>query len=391
MNIKIVVCCLVLIFAEANGTLSPTKGKKAKKQDKDVKKTGPTDKDVFQRNLVRTDPKVQDILRESGLYGRQTDVKHFISGDVLGYITPWNNDGYENAKRFHGKLDMVSPVWLTVNSKDPFKIPTHDLQKLWLHDMKAADNENHTTKILPRILFEGWSGDDVLELFNNIQKRDKLIRVLTDLTEAYLFDGYVLEIWNQFAFSGAKKKLIISIINSIADGLRKKGLDTVLAVPPLRGMDKELFTKKNFDSLAPHIRYFSLMTYDFSSVQRPGPNAPTEWIRKCIEYLVPDENDPKRAQILMGLNFYGYHYTHTGGGPIVGSQYVKLLEDFKGKIQWDDKSQEHFFELKSNDGGFVFYPTLYSILVRLDLAAELKTGVSIWELGQGLNYFFDTL
>lgn len=65
---------------------------------------------------------------------------------ILSFDQQWNNDGYENAKRFHGKFDMVSPVWLTINSKDPFKIPTHDLQKLWLHDMKAADNENHTTK-----------------------------------------------------------------------------------------------------------------------------------------------------------------------------------------------------------------------------------------------------
>lgn len=88
------------------------------------------------------------------------------------------------------------------------------------------------------------------------------------------------------------------------------------------------------------------MTYDYSNVQHPGPNAPTKWIRKCIEYLVPDVNDIKRSQILMGLNFYGYHYTTTGGGPIVGSQYLEYLQDFKGKIKWDDQSEEHFFELK---------------------------------------------
>jgi chitinase domain-containing protein 1 len=111
-------------------------------------------------------------------------------------------------------------------------------------------------------------------------------------------------------------------------------------------MDKELFSKKAFDLLAPHIRYFSLMTYDYSSVQNPGANAPIEWIRTCVENLVPDSKDIKRSQILMGLNFYGYHYTPTGGGPIVGSQYLKLLENFKGKIQWDDKSEEHFFEVK---------------------------------------------
>lgn len=41
--------------------------------------------------------------------------------------------------------------------------------------------------------------------------------------------------WNQFVFSGAKRKLIIELINTIADGLRKNDLHTILAVPPYRG------------------------------------------------------------------------------------------------------------------------------------------------------------
>lgn len=58
----------------------------------------------------------------------------------------WNGEGYVQAKRFHGKFDMISPVWLTISSKTPLKIPTHDIQKPWLRDMRAADNDNHTVK-----------------------------------------------------------------------------------------------------------------------------------------------------------------------------------------------------------------------------------------------------
>ena len=78
----------------------------------------------------------------------------------------------------------------------------------------------------------------------------------------------------------------------------------------------------------------------------------------------------------------------------VGHEYIKLLKDAptNTKFKWDNEAEEHFIEVKS--GGrkhTVFFPSLNSIQNRILLAKELGTGLSIWELGQGLDYFYDLL
>ena len=100
---------------------------------------------------------------------------------------------------------------------------------------------------------------------------------------------------------------------------------------------------------------------------------------------------------MLGLNFYGYDYTTDGGGPILGRDFVQMLKTHawqkQFKFKWDDSSHEHFIELKS--GGkrhTIFYPSLNSVQNRLLLAKEMSLGgVAIWEIGQGLEYFYDLM
>jgi chitinase domain-containing protein 1 len=41
-----------------------------------------------------------------------------------------------------------------------------------------------------------------------------------------------------------------------------------------------MFVGEDFRQLVDEVDYFSLMTYDYSSPARPGPNSPIQWIRR---------------------------------------------------------------------------------------------------------------
>ena len=84
-----------------------------------------------------------------------------------------------------------------------------------------------------------------------------------------------------------------------------------------------------------------------------------------------------------------------GGGAkaITGRDYLSLLNQYKPKIEWQEDFAEHFFlytdeQQRQHE---VFYPTPMSISKRLDEARSWGDGISIWEIGQGLDFFVDLL
>lgn len=293
--------------------------------------------------MVSVEPFGKDIIVEHQTYYEKTSERSF-SGKVLGYVTPWNNKGYDIAKLFTYKFNYISPVWLQLKRKAIYKyeiLGKHDIDNKWL---KKLRENNNNLKICPRVLFDGWTIDDFSSLFTNKKEQSSLANALAEICIHSKFDGVVLEVWSQIGGS-IRSDILIDFIKLVSEILTKSFLEIILVVPPVRD-DGGIFNAKQFNELVDNVAYFSLMTYDYSNPQRPGPNSPLIWVKQCVEALVPEYDLGKRSKILLGLNFYGNSYTPTGGGPIIGHEFVKLLANYKGKLKFDNTSQENFFEVR---------------------------------------------
>lgn len=314
------------------------------------------------------------------------------------------------AKIFGPKFDLISPVWLQVLRQGEMNYTlqgTHDIDSAWMKNVRKAGNGKTKSEekiiqkfkdfiisfgfvaVLPRVVFEKFENTDFTSLLSQKLERENVAKLLIESCRKNKFDGIVLEIWQTLA-KRIEDSFLYGLVKDLAKPMKTAGLDLILVIPPPRDNFHDLFTKENFDELYPHVSAFSLMTYDFSTLERPGANAPLYWVKHAIENICPKKNH-RRSKILVGLNFYGYDYTPQGGGSITGNEYLKYLTEFKDRLSHDDHDKENFFELKSKETGrhIIFYPTLYSINERIQLAQEMGTGISIWELGQGLDYFYD--
>ena len=212
------------------------------------------------------------------------------------------------------------------------------------------------------------------------------------------------------------------MLHHIADALHAKDKILILVIPPKRESwsGPAGFSEENFKKLYQVVDFFSLMTYDYklvlfylimtgvctcscwnllknSSSGQHGFNAPLRWVKECVEHIDPGEL--ARMKILMGLNFYGRYIENIEEQKvdhILGRDLVKKIAHLDGSTEFDWSSEAHEHYLMYNDAesdqrSAIFYPSLMSINERLQVAKALKVGISIWEVGQGLDYFYDLL
>ncbi|KAI9137611.1 glycoside hydrolase superfamily [Paraphysoderma sedebokerense] len=317
--------------------------------------------------------------------------------EILGYITPWNSKGFDYALEYANKITHVSPVWFNVKRTSPKKYLIeghHDINSTFLNLLRSSP---HRSKVLPRYILHDFQQDDFLAVIQDANEQKRLSKAIVADCEKGNFDGVTLELH--------LPSLFLSFVKTISAELKSRQKLLVLVIGP-DAKGPYVFEENHLQEFGEYVDRFSLMTYDHSSPQKPGPNSPIDWVRRNIERLTPLSQAAKsksnyRSKILTGFNFYGWDYSFAPSSSAAASvdaltapQYLELKAKYPtGKERWDKENEETMYSYVDGKGmkHTAWVPTVKSIKSRVKLVKQTKTGISIWELGQGVNEFFEAL
>ncbi|KAI8924920.1 glycoside hydrolase superfamily [Entophlyctis helioformis] len=285
---------------------------------------------------VTTEPRVADILSSHATVHRP-EQRVFDTGAVLGYVTPWNNHGYDVAKGLSGKFTHIAPVWYhnTRGASKMFLEGSHDVDQGWIANVRKPGVNGHAPLVVPLFQISEFGRADWEALISTRAGAAELEEIIAGEVMKHGFDGMVLEMLIPGRFAG-------NIVRTIGSRLRDMGKQFIFVIPPRHAyMAGDVFDSNDFENLEGYVDFFSLMTYDHTLSTAAGPNAPLPWIQSNVQRLCGDEGD--RSKVLIGLAMYGYDFDHSTNvaEPLTGSKYLAILAESKPLLEWDNVSAEH--------------------------------------------------
>ncbi|KAI1723458.1 glycosyl hydrolases family 18 domain-containing protein [Ditylenchus destructor] len=402
---KLLTCTLLFaIFSLTYSTLSKSDRQKKTKVSEEGSQTSTRSTSKPREELSSSSDDTIHVesaeLKEEILEGHGTlDISERKFGSVvLGYVTPWNNHGYDVAKWAAKKFTHISPVWFQLKSATIDGVATctiggtHDIDRGWMDDIIKNNSE---AKIVPRFLFESWLGDELKHFLTDEQTQYRCGRAIVEFLLRNQMSGAVMEMWLQIMSMtrGTGAEYLIELIQAWSEEFQKNDLVFILPLSPPLNQDLQeigIVSPALIEKLLRSVDYINLMTYDFPSETITGV-APLQWIEANLRYFldIAQAHDIDPSKLLLGLNWYGYDRTGGASNAILGQRFIELLSNPSSKLEFDESVGEHRILWKNN--GVAYFPTLRSIQLRLKLAEHLGVGIAIWELGQGLDQFTSVL
>ena len=314
---------------------------------------------------------------------------------TLGYITPWNKEGYDYVEKYSNKFDIISPTWFELKPEEidgEFQIILDGSNNIDSAYMKRLKDKNKNILILPR-LHVSFNDKKIFNIWFT-KEADQFVKVLERRIKYNKFDGYTFDCMQIWYDKALLNKFIDNLLPKIYDLMKKLDKKFILTIiPKYRKNVEMIITKEIFRKIAKYVDYFNIMTYDYDSYGNNSNkfySSPISWIKETI-YSYVDKSDKEKnlllKKILFGLPFHGYFYDKNTGkalGVINNRQLMEILDDNNENFSISSDENESEYLITNEKNQAISFPLVKFIQKRLELSKELNIGgCGIWDIGNG--------
>ena len=315
---------------------------------------------------------------------------------TLGYVTPWNKEGYNFVEKYSNKFDIISPTWFELKPEEidgEFQIILDGSNNIDEEFMERLRNKNKNILILPR-LHVSFNDKKYFNIWFT-KESSQFVKVLERRLKYNNFDGYVFDCINIWYDQTLFNQFINNLLPKIHESMKKLKKKLIISIiPKFHKKVGGFLNKEIFKRISKYVDYINIMTYDYHQYAEDNKKfylAPISWIKETIDFYV-DKNDANKKEllkkILFGLPFHGYMYDK-GKGSLINPLNTKQLYDIINKaaanmMSLNSDEEEYEYSLNFQDGFVIPFPVMKYIEERLKLSEELNLGgTGIWDIGNG--------
>lgn len=290
------------------------------------------------------------------------------------WIPSWGSAQLNSIQLNAGALDESNPVWYGWNSDGTIAKKGNAEDPTWRAAMTG-------TQILPTIqntTGNGFDGAAVQTMLSTASSRDTHAAAIAQLAIAQAYDGIDIDYER---IPTAARANFTAFLTTLAAKLHAAGKKLSVSVYP-KTSDAATWTgpgAQDWSAIGQIADSVKIMAYDYHwSTSSAGPITPLAWLDQVASYA---ESAMPAQKVLIGLPFYGYDWSGSGGVPVTYPQAMQTAQNAGATITYDPNGEATF----TYSGHTVYFQDAVSYQKKIELLKQKHGsigGFTAWAAGQ---------
>jgi spore germination protein len=282
----------------------------------------------------------------------------FASYRITAWIPPWDQNALTSIQKNGGAVSESNPVWYSWNADGTIAKNWNAENNTW----RAAMTGSALIPTIQNVVSKSFSASAVETMLATPASREAHAAAIFQLVSSNAFDGIDVDYERVPASSRANFTAFINTLGAKLHGSGKKLSVTVYAKTgdvTWNGAGAEDWAA--IGSVADSVK---LMAYDYHYASTPaGAITPLDWLDQVVTYA---ESVIPRAKIIVGLPWYGYDWSSSGGATASYAS-ATLVAQNNGVTIGRDASGEATY---TYSGHTVFFQDATSYQKKIDLIKQ---------------------